>query len=74
MISSGGEQGLVALLVFNTSGTGDPRPVGSIPATSATAPPEPPTDSTTLGEWTLWADTGAPLGQTTQTVDEYITT
>ena len=32
----GGERGLVAPLVFNTSGTGTPRPVGSIPATSAT--------------------------------------
>jgi hypothetical protein len=31
----GGERGLVAPLVFKTSGTGDPRPVGSIPATSA---------------------------------------
>src|ERR1700694_2148575 len=31
----GGERGLVASLVFKTSGTGDPRPVGSIPATSA---------------------------------------
>ncbi len=33
--SGGGERGLVAPLVFKTSGTGDPRPVGSIPATSA---------------------------------------
>ena len=31
----GGERGLVAPLVFKTSGTGDPRPVGSIPAASA---------------------------------------
>ena len=37
--ASGGERGLVAPLVFKTSGTGDPRPVGSIPATSATPPP-----------------------------------
>ena len=35
--ADGGERGLVASLVFNTSGTGEPRPVGSIPATSATA-------------------------------------
>jgi len=33
----GGEWGLVAPLVFKTSGTGTPRPVGSIPATSATS-------------------------------------
>jgi hypothetical protein len=30
---------LVGPLVFKTSGTGDPRPVGSIPATSAPRPP-----------------------------------
>ena len=33
--AGGGERGLVAPLVFKTSGTGDPRPVGSIPAASA---------------------------------------
>ena len=33
--ATGGERGLVAPLVFKTSGTGDPCPVGSIPATSA---------------------------------------
>ena len=34
---------LVGPLVFKTSGTGDPRPVGSIPATSA-VPPNPQGD------------------------------
>jgi hypothetical protein len=34
-VAGGGERGLVAPLVFKTSGTGAPRPVGSIPAASA---------------------------------------
>ena len=37
-VAPGGERGLVAPLVFKTSGTGEPRPVGSIPATSAEQP------------------------------------
>ena len=36
-VAGGGERGLVAPLVFKTSGTGAPRPVGSIPAASANA-------------------------------------
>lgn len=37
-VGGGGERGLVAPLVFKTSGTGHTRPVGSIPATSAADP------------------------------------
>src|SRR2546423_2038693 len=37
-LGGGGERGLVALLVFKTSGTDTRRPVGSIPATSAIRP------------------------------------
>ena len=71
-ITPGGERGLVAPLVFNTSGTGDPRPVGSIPATSAIRHPNgSPVDHSSRVDVSR---DRATLGQTAQTVGECVTT